>query len=617
MICIGWLGRLGGALEQWIAPLCLFASGVVWFGQKNTKGTSHEFVHERAGSFFGNHLGSITVFVGFLPLIAVWSGNFVQWSTMYSSLLGRIPWSDAVGYYGGVGEFLDKGELNFWTSRRPMNTLFLAVRYGFMGEWLEASLVIQALLAGIALFLATRKIWDYFGGASALFFFGLAYGFHRIFVPSTLSESLALTVGLLAVPLLLDGVYRRWLPSYLMAVLVLGLGQVIRPGAIFVLPALMICGYFLFAKKFRHRVLIVAAICFAAAVPFLANKVCLDYAPEGASPSVNLLWTLHGLTIGTDWKGGEESIRQILPEDGESKSEAVVRVSLENVWNQPGIFVQTLAYNMAYSLVRVPLEIGNSLFSLMVRKSGSGIPVLVLAGLLCILLFIPVIWEVVQRIRRKDLPYGLFWVVVVLFMVAAFPIIIRDGSFRVLAGTYPLFLVFGAAVLAGKQLHIREKPYRDYWVVSGLSSLVLLAPVLLAPVALAIHPALPNLESPAGRVVALRNEITAVVIDSASEDRPSIAQSFVDRVSVWDIEDYRHIVDASKVEMVDPVKNLEPPFTLALILEAETGRRKYLIFSGSVGPFREPAYEFELGETVGQWNRVIEYAPVRFHRDSE
>ena len=608
-----------GVLEQWLAPLCLLASGLVWL--KCRRQGVEKAENSRlagCGAFFRTHLFWLMLGAGLLPLVAIWSGSFVQWSTMYSSLMGRIPWSDAVAYYSGAGSFLDTGELNAWTARRPMNTLLFSARYQLVGEWLERALAFQGVLAGIALFLATRKVWAVFGGAGALFFFSLAYGFHRIFGPTTLSEGLGLTVGLLAIPLLIDGVYRRSLPDYLMAALVLALGQVIRPGAIFLLPALMIWGFPGFGRKFHQRALVFAATAFAIFVPFLANKACLQFYPGTSPANSNFALTLYGLTIGTDWKGAEDALRETrLPmREGETEADAIYRDSLENMRRNPGVFVRTLGYNFGYSLARVPADVGNSLFSLGIRRGGLTAPFVAMFGVICLVLFAPATIELCARIRGRNLPRGWFWALAMAAMVATFPIIIRDGSFRVLAASYPLFLVLGAAILAGPRIRQDRTNRADYWVAGGLASVVLLGSFLLPPLARGGHPQPPNFEKSAqNAVVALRQEITAVAVVTRMDEMPSIARTFADRRAFWEIGDYRHVVEAGRLEMVPAVKRLEPPFTLALALEAETGTRKYLLLPGVAAPFREPAYEFELGEQVGRFHRVERYAPAKIAED--
>lgn len=608
------VGRMVGTCEQWIAPSLLLVSGFLWFSSKLNRKSASVWP-SRIRYWLETHLLEFCLFISLLPLVAAWSGSFVQWSTMYASLLGRIPWSDALGYYSGASQFLDEGGLNEWTSRRPLNTLFLAFRYSFTGEWLEGALILQSCLAGAGLYIATRSVWKVFGVVGAFFFLSLAYGFHRIFAPTTLSESLAMTVGLFALPLLLDGVYRREVRSFVMAALVLALGQVLRPGAIFILPALAVCAVFFWRPRLKQGLVVLLATCFAITIPFFANKAALRYAPLDVVPSLNLLWTLHGLTIGSDWVGGEESVGRIIPRKGESKRNAVLRVSIENIKNDPAVFLRTLAYNTAYSLVRVPLEVGNSLFSVAVRKDGFGWKA-VAGGVGCILLFMPFLIEFCARIKSRDLPYGLFWIVVVLAMVVAFPIIIRDGSFRVLAGNYSLFLAAGAAVLAGKKIRI-EPLEGGYWICTLSASFVLIIPVVLSPALLLLHKNIPIVDRADSELIAIRSEVTAVAVVEKKKITPSIYQTIAHRRSFWEIDDFRHVVEASKCEMVEEVKTLDPPFTMAIVLDAYTGQRDYLLFDGIVGTFEEGAYRFKLGGKIGRWKWVESHEPVLLPKRSE
>ena len=153
-----WLWPIGwalGALEAWIAPGCLFVGSLIWFSeQRESRWRGGRWFSPTSGWILWcrHHLCAICLLISVMPLIAAWMGFYMHWATMYSNFLGCIPWSDASSYYAGAAAFLDDGELNRWTSRRPMNTLFLAVRYVIGGERIEIALLSQCLLGGVAFF---------------------------------------------------------------------------------------------------------------------------------------------------------------------------------------------------------------------------------------------------------------------------------------------------------------------------------------------------------------------------------------------------------------------------------------------------------------------------------
>lgn len=612
---LSWFGWLLGAIEQCIAPALMLFSGWIWLGRKSFGARLPQLKEDHpAFGWVRSHLLPLSLFLSLLPLIAIWSGHLIQWSTMYAMLGGRIPWSDASGYYAGAASFLDEGGLNRWTSRRPINTLWLTARSAFTGERLEVTLIVQALMVGGAFFLSLREVWNRYGTAGALFYAGLTYGFLRVFTPSTLSEALGLTVGLLAVPLILPGIYKRSMLLFAGGCLVIGLGQEIRPGPIFILPALLLWAFFAFGPVLKRRLLVVALCIAAFAAPYLSNKACMSYAPEDAGAHSNFSYTFLGLTIGADWKGAEIALES--PDfpylEGESTTDAAYRVGIENIKQQPGVFVKTLAYNMVHSLLRVTAEVGNTLFSVVVKPWGITIPSLVIFGLLCMLLFLPFACELFSCLKQRNLDQGWFWSLALLAIIATFPIIIRDGSYRVLAGVYPLMLVFGAALLSPRKPAAAENPdTRARWATFAFAAIIMLGSFSLPLAAAAIHPPSIDYDVSDDSVTALRTEITGIRVVSKEESQSqSIARSFSDRTKIWEVEGFRHAADASQSELIDEIKELEAPFTLVIALEAKTGRRNYLVIPNAAAEFRSTTYSFQLGKSAGRWQWVDSFEPI-------
>lgn len=611
-VTVAPIGRLVGMFEGWIGVGALVIGGVLWFP------CSRNLVLERGGEsvqkFIGTHGFELAMTASILPLIAVWSGAYVHWGTMYGAFLGRIPWSDSSSYYAGAAAFLEEGELDRWTSRRPMNTLFLAVRYAACGRWLEGSLVLQALVGGIGLFLSTRRVASYFGGVGAAFFFGLSYAFYRVFVPTTMSDVLGFTLGLLTIPLLLDAVYRRsdWF-SMIAVAFILAFGQVIRPGTMFLLPAFLLWAFVRFNVCWRNRILVLGLCVIAMAIPNVANKACLVfYGPGGENVQLNSNFSLtfYGFTIGTDWKGAETAIDSGGVERlvGETWNDAIYRQGAENIKMQPGVFLKTLSYNMMFSLVTLPAHVGDMLFGVAIRRNGFSPGVLVPLGTACLLLFSPAFLALWRRIRHPDIPQLGFWLLALFAMVASFPIIVRDGSFRVLASTYPLFVVMLAVVLAGPDVRPSTKS-RTGLAAAGFS-IALLVVVMIAPSLLRSQPGGAKSHEPGAKVIVVgRNEIQAVVISEAPQSK-SIAASFRDRVSTIDYDEFQHLLKASRVEFSDRFEEFTPPFTLLVGLEQASKTKHFMVISGNVDSFAAPYYRFSVVNQRDIWRDVTSFEEV-------
>ena len=590
--------------------MALAIGGTLWFDRTRALIDAHGGA--KVLGFLERHGMALALFVSILPLVAVWSGAYVHWGTMYGAFLGRIPWSDSSSYYAGAAAFLEGGELSNWTSRRPMNTLFMAIRYLSAGRWLEGALVLQALIGGVALFVSTRRVAQYFGAPGAAFFFGVSYAFYRVFAPTTMSDALGLSLGLMAIPLLLDAVYRPSdSRSAIWAIFVLALGQVIRPGAMFVLPVLVCWVCIRFGRSWRHRFLVAGLAAVAIAVPNLTNRGCLLlYGPEGGGSGLNSNFSLtfYGLTIGTDWKAAESAIESgdVQVVKGGNPNDAIYRQGFANIRKNPEVFASTLIYNLGFALVTLPAHVGDMLFGIAVRADGFTPQVLIPFGLLCILLFCPVFIALGRSIQRHDIRHFAFWAVVLASMVASFPIIIRDGSFRVLAATYPLFSVMLAVLLS------RPEPTLTSRSRTGLAgagvAVALLIVVLVAPLALVSGSKIAPHED-GDVIVVARNEIQAVLVTETPRS-VSILSTFQQRVTPCSIDEFRHLLRVSRVEFRERLSELPPPFTLLIGLEDGAKRKFFMVLPEAVESFDAPYYRFSIGPYDDGWRDVRSFAGV-------
>ena len=452
-----------------------------------------------------------------------------------------------------------------------------------------------------------------FGPVGALYFLGLSYGFFRVFAPSTLSDTWGLILGLLAVAPLLEGVYRRSLVPFAMACLIISVGQMVRPGTIFILPALGLWGMYTLKKEWTGRLVTAGVIIGAMALPVLVNKACLLYGPDDAESNENFLLTFYGLTIGTNWKEAEAAIDSTKFElrEVETRNDAVYRRAFENIKKSPGTFLGTLVYNLGFSLVTLPLHVGDMLFAMSIRPGGFSAPLLAVFGSFCIILFVPVIRESWYRLRQRDLVEGLFWSGAILAMVATFPIIIRDGSFRVLAATYPVFLLFICALLSGRRIESSKTEGDETWRVSTLIVGVLLVLVAGGPFVARLMRGDGNMiQADQGTVVAVRNEIMAVNVVQARKRPQSIAQSLKNRTTTWEVDRFRHACKFGRLEFSDSFAEREPPFAVVLALNYSTGDKRYLVLDETVDSFAQMCYEFKFERPYARWVEVSEYGPL-------
>jgi hypothetical protein len=184
---------------------------------------------------FSAPVGLATSMIAFV--VPVFSG----WETgkgSYGMAAGVIPYGDGPLYFGGAQRLLFNGSLDDWNSRRPLSTLFLAVELAATNLDLRLSLVIQALLVGIACYLAARAVIPELGVVGGCALFAALYPFGYRIVPAPLSETLGFAVSALAFAALWIAVRERstWLAAG--GVLLLGFAGSTRP-AIILLPVIL------------------------------------------------------------------------------------------------------------------------------------------------------------------------------------------------------------------------------------------------------------------------------------------------------------------------------------------------------------------------------------------
>lgn len=599
------IGSLVAIVEGWISPGLLAFGSFAWIWRNHFhNGQVDNWVY-RIGKFGPQ----FSLVLCLLPLITAWSGKLVHWGTTYSAFGGWIPWSDAQSYYSGAVRFLEQGELGEWTSRRPLNALFLASRLGILDGGLSAALVFQALLGGLAIYWATRSVCRMYGVPAGLFFVGLNYAFFRVFSPTTQSDTLGLILGLLAIPPLLGALHGRsnsvlWL---LGGAFVLSFGQVVRPGTVFLLPALVFCGFAFFAGGARRRIWTGIFVLTVVAAPFLLNKLCLQIYSSVGGMNSNFVYTFYGLTIGDDWKAAEEDLDSMdeFIRDGESWNEAAYRRAFENLNENPEVFVNTLVGNFLYSIKTLPLHIGDLLFRISVRRGGFSPISLLVFGFLTIVLFAPIMLLAFRRVRSRKFPKFWFWTVCLVAMVASFPIIIRDGSFRVLAATFPLFVVFGASILAPMAPEEKAEGQKDpsaCWFSIGLAVALMLG-VLIAPMLVSgSYRQLPEGVGANGEVILLPQERMMIEVRPDNDAKQkSIAAINRDRVVIWGESDFAHALRVGRLEFNKDFLGRKAPYTLVAGLDAVRLNPVYAVCDGPALVAPGEMISLELGDRNGQW----------------
>lgn len=128
-----------------------------------------------------------------VPVFAAWHRG-----KAFSMIGGVVPWGDAHLYVGGAERLLFFDDLDGFNSRRPFNAVYLAVRLAASRLDLRIAVLLGVLMLGVAAFVAARAVARDLGGLAGAALFVGAFGFIHYYLPTTLSETFGVTLGMLA-----------------------------------------------------------------------------------------------------------------------------------------------------------------------------------------------------------------------------------------------------------------------------------------------------------------------------------------------------------------------------------------------------------------------------------
>jgi hypothetical protein len=279
-------------------PLLLYAAvGVLLAWQLATRFVRGD-ITRWSSSFVAAPLALAGAVVAYLvPLVDRWENG----RRAYASVAGVLPYSDARGYYIGAQQLLFDGDLDSFNSRRPLNAAFLTFRLAVTNLDLRWSLVIQAVLLGVASFLAARVVARDLGPVAGMALFAGIYGFAAFGVDTVMSESLGVTLGALALAALWTAVRDRRLWVAAVGLFLLTSGMNARAGAFLLLLALPIFLAWRFrrSERFSWKTL---GVTLGAVVAALATNVFLVVLLHGAPSNLNTNFnqSLYGLARGNE-----------------------------------------------------------------------------------------------------------------------------------------------------------------------------------------------------------------------------------------------------------------------------------------------------------------------------
>ncbi len=538
-----------------------------------------------------------------LALAGLWASG----QTLSIMINGLIPISDAVSYYTDALRILYGSDISNFTAMRPLFAGFLSLLLFITGRNLMTALAIVTAIAGLAGFLSSREIQRTHGAAVAAFFLTLMFLYFRHHSGTTMTESFGLPVSMLGFGVIWYGIHRDKQRVVLAGITLTALALNIRPGAMFVLPALLLWGGFAFRgeSRFSFRFFGLGMVLVASAFA-LNNLMIRILAGPDATAFSNFSWALYGLVSGgKSWTYIFETRPEAL---GETSS--IYKLILEQFLQHPELALQgalkywrfffSSSWYNAYSFVA-----GGNYWVNEAARFG-----MYLLGGLGIFNW----WK-----NRSD-PYSSLAIWGALGVLASVPFVPPTDAYRVrlYAATIPFFALLPAMGLAflTKRFQIKwvtqtsdpsqlqPNPINTFAIILVLLTVV--SPILLQSTGQPQNPPASTCPDTASTVVIRFDEGTYINLK-----RENI--SFLDWMPNYHIGQFRNNAhDLADLNLTKELKEIDPPATLITTLDLVSNREVLAIVETSLLP--QPGTQLSM---CGKWNTSPELSPFNiFHTES-
>ena len=480
----------------------------------------------------------------------------------YSALGGVIPWSDAAGYYEGAQHFQNTGNANEFNSRRPLNTILFSLRLALTGNDFQSSLLINAVLLGIACWLCVTTISVNLGSRVGLCFFGFLLGYGRWFVSLVLTETLGLTLGVLAFSILWSAIRFHSSTLLFAGIFFQTVALNTRAGAFFILPCLFIWSIWKFWnrtwKKGTGALVFILFIVLSFA--FQSSLVRL-YGTGKSFGHANFAHTFYGIaTGGRGWTSFSSDFPEVQFKDEAELSKIVFQKAFEALIQNPTNFPKGILNNYAYSIPALGWNIFKIAFGFKDNPNSRAIMVMT-----SLIVWFILLWGYVKFYYqyRSSLVTGFLTCGLIGFFLSL-PIIYPDGTVRVIASTYPFLAMFISLAIIYPNFSLNYPPPQSIarWNLSLIMALLLIFIGLIGPLLCQkFHPI---------NELSLEGKEFPDIIASVGPGSPYInvhsadssVESFIPEVNA---KDFFSDPTFGGNEVADLLRTLKPPFALAFL----------------------------------------------------
>ena len=375
-----------------------------------------------------------------------WSGYVHTTDLNYMSLAGLVPHSDSAGYYKDTFHLAYFGDWELMGTRRPMAEAFreittVAANYSFPG-----TLVMQLALMAVMLYFASWLLARWYGIWVGIGFAGLAFNVARPFLSTTLTEPLGYIWGLISLIYFIQSIRQRSLPHALLGLAALTVALLMRMGALFAIPFIVLWIGCAFGKSLAARVRLIGLACMAV-VAVLAVNFALErfYGAEGVGTGDNFAWTMCGLSVGMSWNGcGKvyEATLSSLP-DERAQSVFLLAMTWQNFVHDPSVLLGQVWDNFSAFVSGIgPFMFSGYLPSISLDSFAKGASYLLLLPLMALF----------YVVRRTSVTERWFWFAMLASIPPSAGVVMLADGWRLLHVTHLFVASFLALGFAPPQV---------------------------------------------------------------------------------------------------------------------------------------------------------------------
>jgi hypothetical protein len=479
-LAIPFRSQSAKAILEWLDPaiplslllLCMFGVAMGWIAA----GLPQERALRRAelsAVRWMRRYGLAVLALFYLASVgATWAGNIRHGTSL--ALLGLFPYFDAATYFADVNAFLRDGVWSEFTSRRPLAGAF-RTSVMLLGDMrYTIAVVLQTVAISAVVYFGAMAVMRWRGLWAGIAYMALSYVLARSHLSNMMTEPIALIVALGSIPFFVEALRRKSRSSALVAVLLMSAAVWMRPGAVFLIPALPLWFGLYFGNSLSEKVKQFAVAC-SIVLAMFAFDVLLGRMFGSGSPG-NFGHIICGLSIGQEWSGCLTRYPEEAAQHGQNAEELqrwLYAKAIENILRNPWPLLSIMIHGPLRFLTDTPR----------VMLTGYSYIISIPTWFSTVLWFGAVIVLYLATLRCRQIEReALFWGVIGLGVISSATLFYFTDPIRTYSVIYPLVALFlSLAIFSPSSLAIthQAKTVRQFragrWsIVAGAVLLVVI-----------------------------------------------------------------------------------------------------------------------------------------------